>query len=813
MEALPIYEALPEALSVLASGNRLVLQAPPGAGKSTVFPLELLKQNWLGDQKILLLEPRRLSARSVAERMAHLLGEPVGQRVGYRVRFETKVSSQTRLEVITEGILSNLIRKDSLLEGVGAVVLDEFHERGLQGDWALALLKEVQNHLRPELRLVVMSATLDTEMLTRYLDAPLVESRGKMFPVEIQYLGSEPNSRIETHVLGALRMAVAQFEGDILVFLPGKAEIMRTLELLKLQNWAQPLSLHCLYGEMPFEEQDAALRKGASRKVVLSTSIAETSLTIEGVRVVVDSGLSRVPRYDVSSGLTRLDTVRLTADSAQQRAGRAGRTAAGNCLRLWDKNLWLEPSRQPEILQADLTSLALEWADWGSDDLDWLTPPPAGSLAAARSLLMGLGAIDSQFKIKPFGKKLLAFPTHPRLAAMLLKAQERGLSGLGADLLALVEEKDPLRRSDVDIGLRLAELLAFRQKMPFSGDKIALQRIERLSKSWRNILNNAQANTLPHQENLGWLLAAAYPDRIGKHIGQGRYKLSGGKIVSLSQNDPFSGQELLVAAQLNDEKIFLAAAVEAQDLAFLAQSSENIFWDKASGALKAQKETKIGQMVLHSEPLRKFDSQAKLNVLLEVVQKEGQQWLNWDENCQNWQNRVLSLRQWNGELWPDVSTESLLKEPKSWLGGYLDAVFTAQDFKKLPLAEILIEILPWPLRSKLEELAPAKLSVPSGSQIALSYDSQGSQPILAVRLQELFGLLEVPKINEGKVAVMLHLLSPGYRPVQVTQDLRSFWQNTYPIVRKELRIRYPKHHWPEDPWTAQAVRGVKKRVS
>jgi ATP-dependent helicase HrpB len=823
MTDLPIYEALPALREALSRHTTVLLQAPPGAGKSTVAPLELLREPWLAGQKVLMLEPRRLAARSVAQRMASLLGEEPGQTVGYRVRFESRVSGRTRLEVLTEGILTRQLQRDPTLEGVGLVIFDEFHERSLHADLGLVLTREVQAALREDLRVLLMSATLDGEGLSRLLLAPVVTAQGRQYPVERVYLPRDPQGPLSGTVAGAVSRALAAHAGDVLAFLPGVAEISRTQRLLEERH--REVRVLPLYGDLSLEAQQQALLPDPAgrRKVVLATSIAETSLTIEGVRVVVDSGYSRVPRFDSRSGLTRLETVRVTQDSADQRAGRAGRLGPGVAYRLWSEatHATLQPQRRPEILEADLAPLLLELAGWGvqeASSLGWVTPPPPGALRQARALLEALGALE-EGRLTERGRAMLEWPTHPRLAHLLLESRLLGLEALAADVAALLEERDPLPQgAGADLTLRVEALRRWRGRAssPHRAEAALLARVERLSQQWRRMLGVPADDTPPDPHAVGLLLALAYPDRLARRRegDPHRYRLSAGRGVRLEEGDPLLGSAWLSVAHLdagNDEgRVFLAAPVRPEDLEPFARELEVVEWDYRSGALVARRERRIGEVALSREPLREIPEGRRVEILLEAVRSEGLGLLPWSENLRQWQARVLSLRRWNGEEWPDVSDERLLQTLEHWLAPWLGGVSRREDFARLDLASILTGLLPWPLPARLEELAPARLEVPSGSLIKLTYSPDGSPPVLAVKLQELFGLADTPRVNAGRTPVMLHLLSPAQRPIQVTQDLRSFWNTTYPEVRKELRGRYSKHPWPEDPWKAEPTRKTRR---
>jgi ATP-dependent helicase HrpB len=825
--SLPVYQALPELREVLVEHPTVILQAPPGAGKSTVVPLELLREPWLKGQKIAMLEPRRLAARAVAARMAAQLGEDLGRTVGYRVRFESRVGQQTRLEVLTEGILTRRLLRDPALGGVGLVIFDEFHERSLEADLALALCRQVQEVLREDLRILIMSATLDGASLGALLGgAPLVTAEGRQYPVEVVYLPKNPEGSLPATVASAVSRALTESDGDVLVFLPGVSEITRTATFLAERH--PDLLIRPLYGDLSLSAQQEAIVPDARgrRKVVLSTSIAETSLTIEGIRVVVDSGFSRVSRFDPRSGLSRLETVRVTRDSADQRAGRAGRLGPGIAYRLWSLNTQsgLLPQRKPEILEADLAPLLLELAAWGIrevSELGWLTPPPVGAIRQARELLQELGALEGD-SLTARGRQMLEWPTHPRIAHLLLESQTLGLAALAADVAALLEERDPLlRESGTDLDLRVQALRDWRAGRGNQGSETGvLKRVERLSKEWRRGLSIQADNSAPDPYSSGLLIALAYPDRIAR-LREGsrtRYRLSGGRGVRLLDDDLLAGSPWLAVAHLDagtDEgRIFLAAPVRPEDLKPFARSVEIVGWDARAGALVARRELRISEVVLESAPLKEIPEERRVEILVGVVRSEGLELLPWTETLQQWRARVLSLRAWRpGEDWPDVSDSRLLETLETWLSAFLGEVSRLEDFRRLDLGAILNNLLPWSAQSRLEALAPTRLEVPSGSRVKLTYSPDGSPPVLAVKLQELFGLADTPRINEGRTPVMLHLLSPAQRPIQVTQDLRSFWQNTYPQVRKELRGRYNKHPWPEDPWNAEPTRKPNRRGS
>jgi len=822
-DQLPILEIIPELKKQFLLTNTVILQAPPGAGKSTVLPLQLLTEPWLQGKKILMLEPRRLAARSVAERMASLLGEEAGNTVGYRVRFENKTSAKTKLEVLTEGILTRMLQQDNSLEGIGLVIFDEFHERSLHADIALALCRQSQQVLRDDLRILVMSATLEREKLAALLgNAPVIVSKGRQFPVEINYWPADQGSFLPLAMARAIKKAVSLQDGDVLAFLPGAGEISKTQELLEAE--LPEFLIYPLYGDLPFQKQQEAImpNKHGRRKIVLATSIAETSLTIEGIKIVVDSGFSRTPQFDPKTGLTRLQTVKVTKDAADQRAGRAGRLGPGVCFRLWNQSAhqYLKDHRTPEIMEADLAPTVLELAQWGIKDMNelaWITAPPAGAVAQARALLNELNALENN-AITKTGKELLALPTHPRIAHMLLQSKSSNLLPLAIDIAAILEERDPLvRETGADLTLRVEALRKWRSKEYTKADQAALQRIERNAAYWRKLFSIQVSNSSFDHYEVGKIVAAAYPERIAKQISSGKYKLANGRTASLADGDALAADKWLAIAYLDagvkEGKIHLAAPLDEKDIHELMTEQEVVAWDGVKGVLLLRKERRLGEIMADSAPLEKAEPEKVIKALCEAVRDEGMGIFSVGEQVEEWQNRLLSLRLWRPEEeWPDVSPLNLLETVEEWLAPYLNTVRKRDDFRKLDLLTILQSSLPWDKLQKMESLVPANVKVPSGSQIKLAYDNMGSAPVLAVRLQEVFGLLETPTVNEGRTKVMLHLLSPGYRPVQITQDLQSFWHNTYPEVRKELKIRYSKHHWPENPWTAEAVRGVKKKI-
>ena len=818
--ALPIMEIVPQLRKRLSVHPSVIVGSPAGAGKSTIVPLALLDEPWLQGRKIIMLEPRRLAASSIARRMAALLGEKVGETVGYRVRFENQTSSRTRIEVVTEGILTRMLHHDNALEGVGAVIFDEFHERRLHTDLSMALCRESQQVLRPELRILIMSATLDTGALAELLDAPVVQSRGRLFPVTIMHTEAPQPNELARQCARTILRASREQQGDILAFLPGEAEI-RACEQLLL---ATPINaaIHPLYGQLSLAAQHAAIQpdQGGQRKVVLATSIAETSLTIEGIGVVVDCGYTRTMVYDPPSGLSRLKTTRISLDAADQRAGRAGRLRPGVCYRMWSSatEQQMASYRTPEILQADLTPLVLDTAKWGLKDatqLEWLTRPPASSLTQANDLLHALGALQ-QGKITPHGHAIHALPCHPRIGHMLLKSKNTNQCGLATDTASLLEERDPLgREAGIDINLRIE---ALRRHRAHGNSGKRFDNLEKTARSYRKLLDIETDNGAVDAHATGLLLTYAYPERIAKarNDGRGTFQLANGKRAVVPSGDDLAHETWLAIASLDARdglgKVFLASAVNLADLVPLASETERITWDTKKGGIVATKDKRIGQITLQSTPLSHPADEAVMPVLYEAIRLEGAQLLPFSDAVAQWQNRLGSLRHWYPEQdWPDVATATLLQHPESWLSPYLPGVRKVEELKKLDIHNILTHSISLENQQALNRLAPAAINVPSGSAINLQYSPLGEPPILAVRLQEVFGLLDTPRINDGHTPVVMHLLSPGFKPVQVTADLRSFWQTTYFEVRKELKRRYPKHAWPENPLQATAVRGAPRR--
>ena len=833
---LPIDAALPALSAALSAHCRVLLQAPPGAGKSTVVPLALRGAGWLGKRKILMLEPRRLAARAVAGRMAQLLGEPVGGTVGYRTRLDTRVSPGTRIEVVTEGILTRMLQDDAALGTVGCVIFDEFHERNLHADLGLALCLESQQTLREELRLLVMSATLDLEPLVRMLDgAPVVTASGRSFEVATRYVARRPELNLEQQTTQVLRTALREHSGDILCFLPGAAQIRRVQRLLEDTGLEAQIRVHPLYGDLAASVQDAALAPAAAgqRKIVLATSIAETSLTIEGVRVVVDTGLRRYAAFDPATGMSRLVTAKVSQAAADQRRGRAGRLSAGICYRLWSEGTqaMLAPQTTPEILHADLAPLALELACWGARDpasLRWIDPPPSAPLAQARDLLRRLEAIDADERITGHGRRLARIGVHPRLAHMLVKSGGFGAAGLACDLAAILSERDVLRAPpggrDVDLRLRVAALRAgaFAPPPGMSIDQRALAQAKRNAAVWqREFAAGAPGRADPHDAT-GVVLALAYPDRLGRSRGEGgRYVLVNGRGARFGEPQALAKAEFIVAAELDgaerEASIFLAAPIAADQVerVFGAQIEEHaeVVWDIREQAVRARRERRLGALVLGSSDIVDPDPAAIQHAALTGLGQLGPAALPWTKGLRQWQARVALIRKYavpSPEPWPDLGDAVLFETLDEWAAPWIQGLTRREHFSRMDLASALRGRLSYQQREILEREAPTHFVVPSGSSVPVDY-LDGEIPTVSVRLQEMFGLTATPSIAHGRVALLLKLLSPAGRPVQITRDLVSFWNRGYHDVKKDLKGRYPKHYWPDDPHAAQPTRRARPR--
>lgn len=864
--SLPASQIAVGVNEALHTNSSLVVTAPPGAGKSTLLPLTILSS--LGEgEKILMLEPRRLAARQIAERMAQMLGEQVGETVGYRVRFESRVSKRTRIEVLTEGILTRMIVDDATLDGVSVVIFDEFHERSINSDLALALTRQAQQIIRPDLKIVIMSATIDASNICAALQAPLIESEGRMFHVELHYADKDTDPRDIAAAAASTTIEVyKKYEGDILVFLPGQAEIERCFELLSKSqhltisphqhlNTTTPhhLTIHPLYGNLSPEDQRRAIAPSApgERKIVIATPIAETSITIEGVRVVIDAGLCRQVVFDARTGLSHLETVRISMDMATQRMGRAGRVAEGVCYRLWTKaseHLMAE-QRKPEIEEADLAPMVLDTAAFGESDaetLPWLTMPPRAGVFKAKELLTALGAIDENGNITSIGKRMATLPCHPRIARMILattnlttstpqgvhlsqvhqqhlttSTSHHNNTSLACDIAALLEEKDPLSESGgTDLTLRLSALRAARRKKQLG----RWQRIAKIAAEYRRMAHTDEDNRDPAPTEAGLLVAYAYPERIAHSTNSiGGYRLASGANVQLDAADQQSAHSWLAIASLYSApgttgRVFLAAPIAPDDLEKeFVKEVDNIAWDTKQGCVVMQREQRIGKLMLSQKPIHDADKERLKGIVCEAMKKDGLTMMAWSEKAvEQVQRRVAQVAAWHPEMaLPDVSTEHLLSTAAQWLPFYLEeggrVKTSVQELRKLNLADIIWNILPYEAQLEVDRLAPTHIEVPTGSHIRIDYRSGAEAPVLSVRLQECFGMERTPCVDDGRQPLLMELLSPGFKPVQLTQDLASFWQGTYFEVRKELRRRYPKHYWPENPLEAEAVRGVKRK--
>ena len=818
---LPAFAIADELNRRLKTANALVVTAPPGAGKSTVLPLTMLQALPEGDGKIIMLEPRRIAARQIAERMASLLGEKVGETVGYRIRFVNCTSRHTRIVVVTEGILTRMLVDDPGLEGVAILFYDEFHERSLHTDLALSLAREAQGILRPDLKLVLMSATIDASGICAALGAEVVSCEGKMYPVDVRHEGDVAPEAIVEATVKMIRTAHKEHEGDILAFLPGEGEIRRCIEALGM---SLGLTHVCpLYGMLSMEEQHRAIAPSClgERKVVLATPIAETSLTIEGVRIVVDAGFCRKPVFDGRTALEHLETVRISRDMAAQRSGRAGRVAPGICYRLWSKATEgrMAELRLPEILEADLAPLVLQVAAWGesqSERLQWLTPPPATSLKAAQTLLAALGAIDPDGHITQHGRALAKLPCHPRVAQLLLTAADESQQALAADIAALLEEKDPLAAEvDPDITLRVEALRRARA----SGHPGSWARMARIAAQYCVLVGVPEDNGRSDAYTIGQLVAAAYPERVARawKEGHGRFCLASGDIAAVEENSPLNGAEWLAVASVHVRaggigRIFLAAPVSKEDLLPMATVRDNIYWDAKAGIVVARRAWRLGVHLLAEKPLSDVQCEEVVRVICEAAPKEGRSMFDFNDAVDNLQRRVATVAAWHPELdLPEVSTDAVLQRAGEWLPAYIGKATSATQLRKLEMDAVIWSLLSYDQQQAVERIAPTHVVVPTGSRIRLEYRQGAEAPVLRVRLQECFGLLDTPRVDGGKRPVLMELLSPGYKPVQLTSDLRSFWSGAYFEVRKELRRRYPKHAWPDDPLAADPVRGVKRR--
>ena len=839
---LPVTEALPALLQALRGHAAAVLHAPPGAGKSTLVPLHLLPQSFIGSRKILMLEPRRLAARAVATRMASLMNETVGDSVGYRTRLESRVSHRTRVEVITEGILTRMLQEDPALEDVACVIFDEFHERSLNADLGLALTLQSQETLRPDLKILIMSATLDSGAVAGLLgDAPVVSSAGRSFDVGVHYVARRSELALELQMANVVRSALEEHPGDALCFLPGAAEIRRVVRNLE-SGLDKSIDVLPLYGDLSPAGQDAALApaRAGRRKIVLATSIAETSLTIEGVRIIVDAGLHRYTQFDPVTGMSRLETGRVSQASADQRRGRAGRLDSGVCFRLWSQSTHqsLAAHTSPEILQADLAPLALELSNWGVQDanaLRWLDPPPAAPLTQARELLQDLDALDDQQRITAHGRAMARIGTHPRLAHMLIRAQQLGAARLACDLASILSERDLLRAGfgsrDADVRLRLDVLRGGRRELPsgMSVDDRALTQARKASVQWQRQFDvGAAASTGDVASSAdaltGVLLGFAYPDRIGRSRGEGgRYVLANGRGALFSEAQALTRSEFLVAAEVDggerDARIYLAAPltmaqIEEHFAAHIVES-DTITWDTRDRAVKSMRERRLQRLVLDAKPIAQPDADAVLAAVLQGIRTEGVDSLPWTRDLRQWQARVQLMRANTlpanaDSAWPDLSDAALVATLEDWAPAWLTGITRAGHFARIDLSNALHARLTYAQSAALERDTPTHFTVPSGSRIPIDY-LDGDVPTVSVRLQEMFGLTQTPSTAAGKVPLLLKLLSPAGRPVQITRDLISFWDRGYHEVKKDLKGRYPKHYWPDDPHTAVATRRARPR--
>jgi ATP-dependent helicase HrpB len=876
ISGLPIDAVVPSLLEALRAGPSAVLQAPPGAGKSTVIPLVLRDAEWARDKRIMMLEPRRLAARAVAQRMAQTLGQSVGRTVGYRMRMDTRVSRETRIEVVTEGVLTRMLQRDPALEGFAAVIFDEFHERSLQADLGLALTLDARESLSSDLRILVMSATLDGEGVSRMLGgAPIITAAGRLFPVETRYVGkgmpvlpgtaargpmgaSEMPEKIVTQLV---YRALREERGDILVFLPGAREIRRVQSLLHSGGSLEPtVRVLPLFGELSSDEQEAALQPApaGARKVVLATNIAETSLTIEGVRVVVDSGLVRRSVFDPSTGMSRLETQRISRASADQRQGRAGRLGPGVAYRAWSEgsHRTLAPFSPAEIVDADLVPLALELSRWGARDastLRWLDMPPVATLASARDLLTRLGALDAQGRITPHGREMGELGIHPRLSHMLLRGRALGCLALAADLAALLSDRDVLRGSsgarDADVTSRIDALRGSSDAGQV--DRYGLQRARSTARELMRLVGGGEdtqrgsravaqdvtragpqvaargilsaGRSRRDTDHVGVLLAFAFPDRIGRRRSgsQSAYTLTNGRGAHFAEAQPLAKQDFIVAVDLDDTdrdaRILLAAAIDRADLEEhlpeRLQRLDAVEWSSREQAVVARRIVKLDEIVLEEKPLPSVPADAARRAMLEGVRELGIAVLPWTRDARDLQARIEFARRTGGESsWPEVSDAGLTQSLDRWLAPWLDGITRRDHLARLSMVDILRGLLSWEQQRQLERVAPSHLQVPSGSNIRIDYLDE-SAPVVSVRLQEVFGLQATPRIGNDQVPVTFKLLSPAQRPVQVTRDLAGFWRGSYADVRKDMRGRYPKHYWPENPLEAQATRGVRRRPS
>jgi ATP-dependent helicase HrpB len=812
---LPIDEALPQLTQVLRAREAAVLVAPPGAGKTTRVPLALMDEPWVKGSKIIVLEPRRLAARAAAERMAKTLGEKTGDTVGLRVRFGSKVSKKTRIEVVTEGIFSRMILDDPELKGIAAVLFDEFHERSLDADLGLAFARDAQQGLREDLKILVMSATLDGARVSKLLgEAPVVESQGRAYPVETRYLPRDARSHLEPQVADAVMRALRAEAGSVLVFLPGQAEIRRTEAILGQKITEPATDIVALYGALDAQVQDRAIEPSppGRRKVVLATSIAETSLTIEGVRIVIDSGLARVPRFEPGVGLTRLETVRVSRAAADQRRGRAGRTEPGICYRLWSEpeTASLEPYARPEILSADLSSFALDLAQWGVADpskLAFLDPPPQAAYSEARKLLTELSALDENGRITGEGRSLRALPLPPRLARMVVDAARDGTGEMAAQIAVLVTERG-LGGNDVDLTHRLDQLRRDRSRRADEARGMA--------RRWASEADDRKRDS---ETSVGALLALAYPDRIAKNRGggQGGFLLANGRGAMLDPAFALAREPYIVAAELTgiaaQARILLAAAISQGEIerifADQIEAREDVTVDPATLSLRGRKARKLGAIALSEQIAPVAPSPENAAKLSEAIAAAGLERLPFSKHLDQWRDRVMFLRKSEGEEWPDLSNAALAASVQEWLAPLFADKTTLKELGADELSSAIMELLPWNMRRRLDAEAPTHFEAPTGTSVPIDYEAEAG-PTISIRVQELFGLNKHPSIAGGRVPLVIALLSPAHRPVQLTRDLPGFWRGSYEAVRAEMRGRYPRHPWPDDPANAMPTRRAKR---
>jgi ATP-dependent helicase HrpB len=816
---LPIDAVLDELSATLETNNAAVLVAPPGAGKTTRVPLALLDAPWVRAKKIIVLEPRRIAARASAERMARSLGERAGETVGYRVRFGSKISRATRIEVVTEGIFSRQILDDPELTGVAAVLFDEFHERSLDADLGLALARDAQTGLREDLRILVMSATLDGARVARLLgNAPVVESLGRAFAVETRYLGRKADAPLERQMADAIATSLRADAGSVLAFLPGAAEIRRTQTFLAERVHDASIEIVPLFGALDAAVQDRAIAPApkGTRKVVLATSIAETSLTIEGVRIVVDCGLARVPRYEPDIGLTRLETVRASRAAVDQRRGRAGRTEPGVCYRLWDEpqTASLAAFTQPEILSADLSSLVLDLAQWGVADpasLSFLDPPPAPALKEAKSLLRELGALDADGRITAEGKSLRALALPPRLARMIVDSHRFGAGEEAAEIAAVLTERG-LGGDGADLEARLDQFRRDRSQRAGSARDMARRWAAQVASS------PSATSQQGEQPSTGVMLAFAFPDRVARNRGNGSFTLASGRGALVEPTSALARAPYIAVAELTGTaasgRILLAAPITAGEIerhfAAEIETADDIAFDRGAMALRSRRRRTLHAITLSEAPLQLQPSDHTARIFADGLVAAGLDKLPWSKPAQQWRDRVMFLRKAEGDSWPDLSDAGLALWREDWLVPALYRKTALKDLSSGELSEALMALLPWDLRARLDREAPTHFEAPTGTMLAIDYEAEQG-PTIAVRLQELFGLTAHPSIAKGAVPLVLELLSPAHRPVQVTRDLPGFWRGSYAAVRSDLRGRYPRHPWPDDPANAAPTRRVKPR--